>query len=65
LCRLCSDLRTDLLGFRRSLSKRLLTQKIKEDWEQHFLTKLKGVCGDAYTKKLTGMLVILSFVFSS
>jgi len=42
-------------GFRRSLSKRLLTQKIKEDWEQHFLTKLKGVCGDAYTKKLTGM----------
>jgi hypothetical protein len=44
------------VGFRRSLSKRLLTQKIKEDWEQHFLTKLKGVCGDAYTKKLTGML---------
>jgi len=30
-------------------------QKIKEDWEQHFLTRLKGVCGDQYTKKLTGM----------
>jgi hypothetical protein len=42
-------------GFRRSLSKRLLTQKIKEDWERHFLTKVKISCGDAYTKKLEGM----------
>lgn len=42
-------------GFRRSLSKRLLTQKIKEDWERHFLQRLKVTCGDTYTKKLEGM----------
>jgi hypothetical protein len=42
-------------AFRRSLSKRLLTQKVKEEWERHFLTKLKITCGDAYTKKLEGM----------
>jgi len=42
-------------AFRRSLSKRLLTQKVKEEWERHFLQRLKITCGDAYTKKLEGM----------
>jgi cullin 1 len=42
-------------AFRRSLSKRLLTQKVKEEWERHFLQRLKVTCGDAYTKKLEGM----------
>jgi len=42
-------------AFRRSLSKRLLTQKVKEEWERHFLQRLKATCGDNYTKKLEGM----------
>lgn len=28
-------------AFRRGLSKRLLLGKVKEEWERHFLTKLK------------------------
>eukprot|EP01126_Amoeba_proteus_P066430 TRINITY_DN960_c0_g1_i14.p1 TRINITY_DN960_c0_g1~~TRINITY_DN960_c0_g1_i14.p1 ORF type:complete len:636 (+),score=135.10 TRINITY_DN960_c0_g1_i14:589-2496(+) len=42
-------------AFRRGLSKRLLLNKIKEEWERHFLQRLKITCGDVYTKKLEGM----------
>jgi len=42
-------------AFRRSLSKRLLTNRIFDDWERHFIQRLKITCGDSYTKKLEGM----------
>eukprot|EP01127_Copromyxa_protea_P020813 TRINITY_DN69_c0_g1_i1.p1 TRINITY_DN69_c0_g1~~TRINITY_DN69_c0_g1_i1.p1 ORF type:complete len:780 (+),score=218.89 TRINITY_DN69_c0_g1_i1:72-2411(+) len=42
-------------AFRRGLSKRLLLGKIQEEWERHFLQRLKITCGDVYTKKLEGM----------
>jgi len=42
-------------AFRKSLSKRLLSKKYKEDAERNFISKLKQSCGDVYTKKLEGM----------
>lgn len=42
-------------AFRRGLSKRLLLGKVQEEWERHFLQRLKITCGDVYTKKLEGM----------
>jgi len=42
-------------AFRKSLSKRLLSKKYKEDAERNFIAKLKQSCGDVYTKKLEGM----------
>jgi len=39
-------------AFRKSLSKRLLSKKYKEDAERNFIAKLKQSCGDVYTKKL-------------